>query len=659
MMARGEGDDDVQMFSDTFTHDAACQTTALDRLHDIRMHNASCSMLAPMSQEDRSMQQLYGIGFDIAKRAWHASTQARNPLGFTVADRIEQPHLRLQPLQPSAVSGRQGIGFSNDYDSHRLARNGTAKQTGPAVNSVTSAATTTSAISSTNFVAEWVEEEENRGCFPQSHASLHAWCLAMFPAASQTLPQDYRDLAYARSGGFPLEELLTRAHDDTHPGFLCTWKRVIRAMGPRPGRTQASIKDEVKRYCDACIICQKIKPAREKLRINAGTIRGRPFASYAFDVVTLSEADADGCRYILVCVDSFSRAVELFALKQANASEVFQCLNDVLCRWGSPHELRCDNAKAFTSAMTKALLARSGVKMHLTAPYSHQSNGQVENCNRRVMDILRSLVLDDRLGVNTQTKWSLLLPQVRRIIMTRTVLQHGCTPNDIAYMNCPETEASIFEQQAWMPPRPADAPEPYWFTTLAKQHEQLILLCEEKQDALMQKLGSLNLPNAARKLEVGDCALLKMNERPHSKVQAPWAGPYLIISFPDNDDGSQLAYCQHLSNKKVSLLHLNMLKYCDMSLMNKIEDAIPFAAKDSFEYEVAEILSHRPAGPRRMNGKMRPKSDYQFECLWKDIELSDQNPSWEPWGNSSLRSCEAYQLYVSDPAFVQQYGAGF
>ena len=283
------------------------------------------------------------------------------------------------------------------------------------------------------------------------------------------------------------------------------------------------------------MICQKIKPAREKLLMRTGSIRSRPFASYAFDIVTLSEPDADGCRYIVVCVDSFSRAVELFALKQANAQEVFQALNDVLCRWGTPHELRCDNAKAFTSSMVKALLGRSHVKQHLTSAYSHQSNGQVENCNRRVMDILRSLVLDDRLGVNTSTKWSLLLPQVRRVLMTRTVLQHGCTPNDLAYMHCPETEASIFEAENWMPARSSEPEEPAWFSKLAKQHEQLIQICEEKQDALIQKLANLNMPNCGRKLEIGDCALLKLIERPHSKIQAPWAGPYLVISFPNHN----------------------------------------------------------------------------------------------------------------------------
>ena len=650
MMARGEGEDDLRMFGEAYTYDISCQTSADEGLADIRSHNAHCSTLNVTSLEDASLQRLYGTGFDITSRSMYAfAPPLQQPRGHTIADRLIQPHLHLSPLQPSAVHGRPGIGFGADFLSHKFSTPLLSAQ--PQSHH--------RAIASATFLGEWLEEKEDPICSSQSHASHDAWCLAMFPASSQTLPQDYLDLAHVRSGGFPLAELLTKAHDETHPGFLCTWRRVVKALGPRPGHTQASIKQEVKRYCDACLTCQKIKPAKGKLRVNAGTIRGRPFSSYAFDIITLSEADADGHRYILVCVDSFSRAVELFALRQANASEVFQALNDVLCRWGTPHELRCDNAKAFTSAMVKALLGRSHVKQHLTAPYSHQSNGQVENCNRRVMDILRSLVMDDRLGVNTSTKWSLLLPQVRRVLMTRTILQHGCTPNDLAYMHCPETEASIFEDEPWMPLHVPDAAEPGWVSKLAKQHEQLILICEEKQDALIQKLADLNKGNVGRKLEVGDCALLKLIERPHSKIQAPWAGPFLVISFPENNAASPMVCCQHLSNKKVSLLHLNMLKFCDMSLMSKIEDAIPYAAKDSFEYEVAEVLAHRPTGPRKINGMLRPKSDYEFSCLWKDLELNEENPSWEPWSNASLRTCEAYLQYVQAPEFTGLMGQNF
>jgi hypothetical protein len=286
-------------------------------------------MLLPVSVSDLAMKQRYGIGFEIASRNVHNAHHSRNPLGFTIADRLTQPHLNLAPLQPLHVTGRP---VNTDYDSHKFAKKLNFSVVSPEHSIQTFTGDAGTSISLATPVDEWTEEEEDLKCSLQSQTSHDAHCMATLFASSQTSPQDYQGIARKQSGGFPLSEVLQKAHDDTHPGFLCTWRRVIKAIGPRAGRTQASIKEEVKRYCDACLVCQKIKPVREKLLLRAGTICSRPFSSYAFDIVTLSEPDADGNHYILVCVDSFSRAVELFTLKHANASEVFQALNDVLCR---------------------------------------------------------------------------------------------------------------------------------------------------------------------------------------------------------------------------------------------------------------------------------------------------------------------------------------
>jgi transposase InsO family protein len=464
-----------------------------------------------------------------------------------------------------------------------------------------------------------------------------------------------------------MAELLKRAHDSTHPGFITTWRRVIRAVGPQSTAEAASTKDQVRRYCDACLCCQKLQPARAKLFSAIGSIRQRPFTSYAFDVITLSQPDENGIRYILCCVDSFSRAVELYGLKQANAPSVLECLIDVLTRWGRAAELRCDNAKAFTSAMVTALLKRAKVNMHLTAPYSHQSNGQVENCNRRVMDVLRAMVLDDRLGVNTQSRWSLLLPEVRRVLMTRVVTQHGLTPNDLAYMHCPETEASIFEDEAWMPATlpNADQAEPEWLTKLQQQHQYLIDICDEKQNEMLEKLAELNEKNKEQRqpkqrlIQVHDFVLVKLTDRPQQKAQPRWSGPYLVIEFPDNDPTRPKVKLQHLATKVVGDFHTNMLKFCDMSLISQVEDAIPYAAKDSFEYEIEDVMQHLPAGPRRTAAGLRNKNDYEFKILWKDLPLGPDNPSWEPWSNESMRLCKPYQDYITRPDVIAALGSKF
>jgi hypothetical protein len=696
MMERGEGEDDENMFNDLhFAKSAETQTDFLNALYG--SSNLSRSSRIPTPQE-QALANTYGVGFNILERMGWSTAEHVNPVSLSHnTDRIgigfKRPRHRFDQRSSNVVSSTPtALKDSNrivscvhvadwtDGEGERKASSGHRRDP-LSVNPTTRSQSQQNVQPSSDQIpsassAENLPSGNSRlVSAPPTDSTVTDSGISKIPGvsknplpvteSSQTTPQDFRDAAYTAAGGFPLADLLRRAHDDTHPSFLTTWRRVIRALGPQPNLESSKVKSEVRRWCDACLCCQKLQPARAKLLASIGSIRQRPFSSYAFDVVTLSHPDSNGVRYILCCVDSFSRAVELFGLKQANASSVVECLNDVLCRWGRGHELRCDNAKAFTSAVVRALLKRAKVKQHLTAPYSHQSNGQVENCNRRVVDVLRAMILDDRLGPNTQHRWSMLLPEVRRVLMTRTVTQHGLTPNDLAYMHCPETEASIFEEEAWLQPlNPgAEQADPEWLIKLHQQHEALIDICDEKQDELLQKLAELNSKNREqsnlRSIQVHDFVLLKLAERPQKKDQPRWAGPYLVIAFPDNDQTRPMVTLQHLSSKVVGDFHLNMLKFCDMSLMKQVEDAIPYAAKDNFEYEIEAIMSHLPLGPRRTSAGLRNKSDYEFKCLWKDLPLGEDNPSWEPWTNDSMRQCEAYLEYTKQQHIIDQLGEKF
>ncbi len=115
------------------------------------------------------------------------------------------------------------------------------------------------------------------------------------------------------AGQFPNRRIVERAHGDSHPGVATTWARVQRLCAVAPGERGAVTREEVRRYCEACPMCQKLKPARERLERAAGNIRQRPFTQYAFDVIVLPSPDLRGHRYILTVVDSFSGAAELFA----------------------------------------------------------------------------------------------------------------------------------------------------------------------------------------------------------------------------------------------------------------------------------------------------------------------------------------------------------
>ena len=187
--------------------------------------------------------------------------------------------------------------------------------------------------------------------------------------------------------------------------------------------------------------------------------------------------------------------------------------------------------------------------------------------------------------------------------------------------------------------------------------------CDEKQTELLQKLADKNDMNRTqhqqRSIQVHDFVLVKLADRPQQKSQPRWIGPYLVIAFPDNDSTRPKVTLQHLSTKVVSDFHVNMCKWCDMSMMRQVEDAIPYAAKDSFEYEIEAIMQHTPAGPRRTASGLRNKNEFEFKVLWKDIPIGPDNPSWEPYSNESMRQCAPYQEYLRRPEVAADLGANF
>jgi hypothetical protein len=400
----------------------------------------------------------------------------------------------------------------------------------------------------------------------------------------------------------------------------------------------------------------------------AGTIRQRPFTQYAFDVIVLPEADVQGYRYILTVVDSFSGATELFPLKGASAEEVTQALIDVMSRWTRPHSVRCDNAKSFASAIMSKLMAVAKVHMHFTAPFSHQANGQVENLNRRVEHVLRVMILDAKLGSPNKNNWSVLLPMVRGIINSKIVHRHGCTANDLLYGATAQRE-SIFEDEPWrvdVAPSvvpvsenagPAAVKAAATVQLWREQHDMLLASCERAQDVLLQRLADLQGAEAAEvnSLIPGDAVLVSVEERSGHKLGARWRGPYLVVDAPEG----QTVLLQHLASRRVGKFELPMLKRCDLSLMANVDDWLPLAAQDDFEYVVGEVIAHRPERGALPGRRRLLKSDFEFQVRWADLPEGEDNPSWEPWSNQSLRESAPFQEYLQRPEVIEALGRDF
>ena len=53
------------------------------------------------------------------------------------------------------------------------------------------------------------------------------------------------------------------------------------------------------------------------------------------------------------------------------------------------------------------------------------------------------------------------------------------------------------------------------------------------------------------------------------------------------------------------------------------------------------------------------KDTYQFQVLWRGIDRSEDNPSWEPWANESLRTSEPFVQYCQRTDVRADLGADF
>jgi hypothetical protein len=462
---------------------------------------------------------------------------------------------------------------------------------------------------------------------------------------------------------FRLLQQLRAVHSDTsgHVGALKSYRR-LRMLQDYPwDMSSKEILDEAARFIAACPVCQKCSSLPAPCP-SVRWIRQPPFREIAIDCLEMPFPDADGNAKVLVVIDSFSRALELFPLPTADAERVAECLYSVYCRYHRVESVRCDGFKAFVGSVVSQLLNLLGSSLHVITPYAHWQNGQVERANREILRHLRALLVAGESHPR-ENRWSTFLCGARRICMNTVNASTGVTPNDLVFGGFADSDESLFMNSQ---PRPSSSSAPEAFVSELQQ-EQLDLLtrAEEYQQKKFNIIASKTDDLGDLALSTGDWVLCYRGGLPHgrprSKLQFPWSGPWRVLDR-ESDPLNPRVQCLHASSRQVETFGRNELRAFNVELMDSYEDFSKAAQRDNWDYHVDSIVNHRPDGPRRMpGGSLRRKDAYSFLVKYSFLPLSDEpgseNPSWQPYYN--VRFTEALAVYCQRADVMRSLGADF
>lgn len=98
------------------------------------------------------------------------------------------------------------------------------------------------------------------------------------------------------------------------------------------------------------------------------------------------------CRYIIICIDYYSKWVEAGPLPTKESSGVANFLYSIFCRHGIPKKVQSDQGREFINSLSEKLFKLTGVKHIVSTAYHPQTNGLDERFNQTLQRSLLKMI---------------------------------------------------------------------------------------------------------------------------------------------------------------------------------------------------------------------------------------------------------------------------
>ena len=153
------------------------------------------------------------------------------------------------------------------------------------------------------------------------------------------------------------DRVVAIAHEISCHGSWETSYQMLRARCYLPGIASAC-QDFIK-LCNQCSASSPSKgPGVQGTRPD---IPGRPWGKVFIDMLELGADRSTQFHCVLVCVDAFTKWVEVAPLKRHGGTCVAAEFTKISQRWGSPDVIRVDNCTEFRNAIVQSLFLLMGV----------------------------------------------------------------------------------------------------------------------------------------------------------------------------------------------------------------------------------------------------------------------------------------------------------
>ena len=252
---------------------------------------------------------------------------------------------------------------------------------------------------------------------------------------------------------------------------------------------------------------------------------GLPLDRLHIDALGPFPESEKGNRYILVLVDQFTKWTEAYAVPNISSEMTAKCLvEEFIARFGAPLEIHTDQGSNFQSGLFKEVCSPLEMTQTRTTPYHTASNGQVERCNRTLLQMIRCFV--DKGQKHWDEKLPLLLAAYRSTPHPST----GFTPNKLMLgreVHLPK-DLMFLDIRTLRDPIELSSYIDRLQDALSEAHE---IAREHLQSVQTRQKKLYDLRSFGNKYMPGDLVYISKLSRAKGKspkLQSMWDGPFIV-----------------------------------------------------------------------------------------------------------------------------------